>query len=88
MGIWQWVHFKGSSDSRILESEFVRKAAKREGIPFVLSQADYDWGSKNPKVRRQAQEKYRMLLNDFPSESVVQKNRVRIKARSEAAIED
>jgi hypothetical protein len=55
---------------------------------FRLYQADDYWHSRNPKVRRQAREIYRNLLKDFASEPIVEKNRDRIKARSEAAIED
>jgi len=54
----------------------------------LLKLADYDWGSKNPKTRRGAQENYRKLSKAFSSEAVVVKNLERIKARSEAEIEE
>ena len=54
----------------------------------LLWKADGEWKSKNPKVRTQAREIYRRLLAEYPSEAIVDKNRERIKARSEADIED
>jgi hypothetical protein len=53
-----------------------------------LSEADEGWKSKNPQLRKRAQAAYFKLLMDYPSEAVVEKNRERIRARSEAEVED
>jgi len=55
---------------------------------YYLSEADEYWKSRNPKVRKLAQEAYRRLLKEFPTEAVVMRNLERIKERAEAEIED
>jgi len=54
----------------------------------LLWQAENGWLSKNPKVRARSRDAYRKLLKEYPTEAVVVNNRERIKARSEAEIED
>jgi len=72
-----------------IPARLLTEAEKNEAkATLQLSAADEGWKSKNPEVRRRAWYAYRQLLLDYSSEPAVQNNRERIKARSEAAIED
>lgn len=74
----------GQITARLLTEEERREAR----AAIHLSVADEDWKSKNPKLRKRAQEAYLKLLKEFASESIVVKNRERISERAEAEIED
>jgi hypothetical protein len=55
---------------------------------FLLFYAEDRWLSKNPKIRKSAQETYDKLLKEFSNEDVVLRNGKRIRVRAEAKIED
>jgi hypothetical protein len=78
----------GKIPPNVPKTEKERKDRNASLAANLLWEADEGWKSKNPKVRTKAQEAYLKLLKDYPSEAVVEKNRERIKARSQAQIED
>lgn len=67
--------------------EEVKRYRLRKAAELYWEAEDF-WKSKNPDVRRKAQEDYGLLLKNFPDLEVVRQNLNRIKERSEAAIED
>lgn len=53
-----------------------------------MREADYDWQSRNPKMRSRARDAYLQLLLKYGETELVRRNLEQIKSRSEAEIED
>jgi len=62
--------------------------ATEEELAWILHQATYDWGSRNPKVRLRARESYRLLIEDYRDSMTVLRNLSRIAERADAELEE
>ena len=88
-GVWEWLHLMEGPDIKVDEAKALDLVkATRYKADEVLYRADQDWKSRNPRIRRRAQESYRLLLNKCSEDAIVRSNVDRIKSRSEADIED
>jgi hypothetical protein len=102
-GSWDWVHLHPTDltaaapdpkSATALDPKPVTAPAPRRyiysehDVAWVLYEADDRWLSKNPKVRRQAQERYRALLSECSGMDLVKANLERIKERAATELEE
>ena len=95
-GSWDWLHLNPASPESeegtawkpvqaVWPSEYFYS---EDSVSLVLFEADNFWLSKNPKVRKRAQENYRALLSEFSETELVKAHRERIKERAFTEVEE